>query len=483
MTERYIMGYFKNYDVKEIIYDNSFQRISLCVNNDDGSEFYNNIIMSTRIIDLIDTEKLTRKFKNVLVAEKSDDRAYIITVPGEGLPFENYFSNKNLTMKEQLFLTEDLLLKFQDLETFEDLIEEAIIARENIFVKDNRIEFDNILKFSQGYDISESLLIKSAGDYMHYIYTGRFIDDYNISDKLPPDIMKIIIRCYSNQYRDMDEVIRAFKKSQTYSLVFVPIPNSTFKKESEKVDENSKSASDFESLSKSETFDDNDFEVGDKDDVKEEVKKRKFSLNQIAAIILILTIPVIILIMTNLGKEVLEDPTELPAANNEIVINNTNSNNVNSNGENLEETINKFFSQDLLDSTDSKFNAEIDFKKFYDGYSSLVIKNDGNSSKKTLFAVVDISNEELDYMKNRQVGLSMKLTSEKNEVEGSVIVEVIENGKISAYSSDKVLLNSDIWFLNQLTVNLGNTDRILLYFDYDGDSTVWIDGIEIDVLK
>jgi hypothetical protein len=487
MTERYTMGYFKNYDVKEIIYDNSFQRISLCVNNDDGSEFYNNIIMSTRIIDLIDTEKLTRKFKNVLVAEKSDDRAYIITVPGEGVHFENYFSNKNLTMKEQLFLTEDLLFKFQNLEMFEDLIEEAIISKENILVRDNEIEFDNILKFSQGYDISESLLIKSAGDYMHYIYTGRFIDDYNISDKLPPDIMKIIIRCYSNQYRDMEEVIRAFEKSQTYSLVFVPVPNSVFKKESAvEVDEPSKPGPNFENLSKSDDPDDpdeNDFEANVEEDVYDEVKKRKFSLNQIAAIILIMIIPVIILIMTSLGRDELEEHTELPEANNEIVINNTNSNNTNSNGENLEETINKFFSQNLLDSTDSEFNAEIDFKKFYDGYSSLVIKNDGSASKKTLFAVVDMSNEELDYMKNRQVGLSMKLTSEKNEVEGSVIVEVIENGKISAYSSDKVLLNSDIWFLNQLTVNLGNTDRILLYFDYDGDSTVWIDGIEIDVLK
>lgn len=477
------MGYFKNYDVKEIIYDNSFQRIALCKNNDDDSEFYNNIIMSARIIDLIDTEKMTRMFKNVLLAEKSDDRAYIITVPGEGIPFEEYFSNKSLTMKEQLLLTENLLLKFQDIETFEDLIEEAIIARDNILVNNNEIEFNNILKFSQGYDISESLLIKSAGDYMHYIYTGRFIDDYNISDKLPPDIMKIIIRCYSNQYRDIDEVIKAFKKSQTYSLVFVPVPPSILKKEpAPNIDEPEKTGPDYKNLLNRDESSEGEFEAEDTD-IDETVGRRKFSLNQIAAIILIMTIPVIILIMTNLGKEVPEERAELPEANNEIVINNTNSNNAGTDGENLEETINKFFSQDLLDSTDSEYNAEIDFKKFYDGYSSLAIKNDGSSSKKTLFAVVDMSNEDLSYMKNRQVGLSMKLTSEKDEVEGSVIVEVIEKGKISAYSSDKVLLNSDIWSLNQLTVNLGNTDKILLYFDYDGDSTVWIDGIEIDVLK
>jgi len=480
------MGYFKNYDVKEIIYDNSFQRISLCVNNDDGSEFYNNIIMSTRIIDLIDTDKMTGMFNNVLLAEKSDDRAYIITVPANGIHFEEYFANKHLTMKEQLFLTENLLYKFQNLESFEDLIEEAVIARENILVRDNRIEFNNILKFSQGYDISESLLIKSAGDYMHYIYTGRFIDDYNISDKLPPDIMKIIIRCYSNQYRDMGEVIKAFKKSQTYSLVVIPIPSAELNKVApSNMDEPVKTGPDYKELvashDEAEILATNELESATESQA--EGKKRKFTLNQIAAIVLILTIPVIILIMTNLGKEAVEVHTELPEANNEIVINNTNSNSTNSESENLEETINKFFSQDLLDSTDSEYNAEIDFKKFYDGYSSLMIKNDGSSSKKTLFAVVDISSEELDYMKNRQVSLSMKLTSDQNEVDGSVIVEVIENGKISAYSSDKVLLNSDIWFLNQLTVNLGDTDRILLYFDYKGDSTVWIDGIEIDVLK
>lgn len=474
------MGYFKNYDVKEIIYDNSFQRISLCINNDDGSEFYNNIIVSTRIIELIDSEILSEKFKNILISEKSDDRAYIITIPGEGVPFESYISKKNLTMKEQLFLTENLLEKFQELEIFEDLIGEAIIANDNVLVENNRIEFNNILKFSQGYDIGESLLIRSAGDYIHYIYTGRFISDYNISDKLPPDIMKIIIRCYSNQYKDMDEVIKAFRKSQTYSLVFVPVSQNSFNKvEMEGVDISSRHDSDSENPSKL-----NDINGIDKD-IYYETEKKKVSRKQIVAILLILLISVIVFIMTSLGKDTNEENTKLPEANNEIVINNGNSNNTNSNtnGENLEETINKFFSQALLDSTDSEYNAEINFKKFYDGYSSLVIENDGTSSKKTLFAVVDIASEEMDYMKNRTVGVSVKLTSENNDVEGAVIVEVIEAGKISAYKSDKVLLNSDIWFLDQITVNLGDTDKILLYFDYESDSTVWIDGIEVDVLK
>ena len=263
----------------------------------------------------------------------------------------------------------------------------------------------------------------------------------------------------------------------------MPVPPSILKKEpAPNIDEPEKTGPDYKNLLNRDESSEGEFEA-EETDIDETVGRRKFSLNQIAAIILIMTIPVIILIMTNLGKEVPEERAELPEANNEIVINNTNSNNAGTDGENLEETINKFFSQDLLDSTDSEYNAEIDFKKFYDGYSSLAIKNDGSSSKKTLFAVVDMSNEDLSYMKNRQVGLSMKLTSEKDEVEGSVIVEVIENGKISAYSSDKVLLNSDIWSLNQLTVNLGDTDKILLYFDYNGDSTVWIDGIEIDVLK
>ena len=62
------MDYIENYEVKEVIYENNFQRISLCVNQQDGSEFYNNIIISARIIDLLDMDLLSSKCPNIIGA-------------------------------------------------------------------------------------------------------------------------------------------------------------------------------------------------------------------------------------------------------------------------------------------------------------------------------------------------------------------------------------------------------------------------------
>jgi hypothetical protein len=86
-------------------------------------------------------------------------------------------------------------------------------------------------------------------------------------------------------------------------------------------------------------------------------------------------------------------------------------------------------------------------------------------------------------MKNRQVGISLRLTSEVDNITGSVIVEVIENDRIAAFSSEKVTISNNIWLLNQSNINLGNAERIELYFEYSDISPLWIDGIEIDILK
>jgi hypothetical protein len=62
-------------------------------------------------------------------------------------------------------------------------------------------------------------------------------------------------------------------------------------------------------------------------------------------------------------------------------------------------------------------------------------------------------------------------------------MEVIENDNIVSYSNQKMTLNSTNWKLNLTSLQLGNADRIEMYFEYGSVSSVWIDGIEIDILK
>jgi len=159
------MGYLNNYDVKEIIFENNLQRITRCMNNENETEFYNNIIMAPRIIELIDSNLLVEQMETILASTKNEDRAYIATSILDSIPLEDYIIQTDLTMSDQLNLTERLLDTFLKLEEYPDLIQESMIQKDNILVADGEIVLRNLLKFSQAYDISESVLVKEVGKF------------------------------------------------------------------------------------------------------------------------------------------------------------------------------------------------------------------------------------------------------------------------------------------------------------------------------
>ncbi|MBN2285059.1 MAG: hypothetical protein JXQ26_05970 [Tissierellales bacterium] len=462
------MDYIDNYEVKEIIYENNFQRISLCVNNQDESEFYNNIIISSRIIDLLDMDLLNAKCSNIIGARKEEDRAYIMTRKIQGTKLSDHILNNELTMTEQLRLSEKLLETFKELESFEDLVQEAMTTDDNILIDNESIVLNNLLIFSQDYDIRESMLVKAAGNFIHYIYTKEFINDFQISDSLPPDVMRLIIRCYSNQYLNINQVIEAFRNSATYSLVSIGQSKAEHQSPQTKFIFNG--------------FEEKDDDENKQDSFPDENNKERFHLSKTQiALILIFLIPLLILFMGKLNNN--GESQKDPEATEPTEVTMTNPNPSEEGSSNLPETINNFFSQDLLDASTSIRNAEIDFTKFYDGYSSLVVTNTTGETERTLFAVVDLKQQTFNYLKNRQVGISIRLTGDLEKITGSIIAEVIEEGKIATFKSEKVNLSNGLWVLNQSDIKLGNAEKIELYFEFSDIATVWIDGIEIDILK
>lgn len=466
------MGYLSNYDVKEVIYENSFQRISLCVNNENNNEFYNNIILSPRIIELLDIDLLVEVMPNILATGRNDDRVYIATPVLDDITLTEYINSNNLTMRQQLDMTTNLLEGFKKVEVFEDLVQEAITDPDNILVIDGKIEFRNLLKFSQGYDISESMLVRQVGNYIHYIYTGEFINEFNVSEKLPPDIARLVVRCYSNQYLSISQVIDAFKSSSTYSLVLVS-----------KADDDANIDPKEEFTAESVFFDDMDRENG-KTDHTDNTAFDKEKLRMMA-IIAIIIIPLMILILSRCGRTDIDNPIETgKGGQTETSVESSEENGENNNnGSDLPETINDFFSKELIDLTNQTNTADIDFSRFYDGYTSLLINNDTGDLQKTLFAVVDLNSEKFRHLKDREAGITLRLSSDVDNLEGSVIMEVVEDNGIVSYSNQKMILSSTNWKLNLTSLQLGNADWIEMYFEYDSIASVWIDGIEIDILK
>ncbi|MFO7888507.1 MAG: hypothetical protein R6U59_09330 [Eubacteriales bacterium] len=445
---------YENYEVEKIIYESNFQRILLCKNKNDEL-FYNNIILRERLINLIDSNYYPSKSDNIIALEETEDRLYIYSKHIELKKLTEFITGKNLTYREKVKLTENLILKFKELEKYSDIQTQSMIKEDNLLIDENfNIIFRNLLIFDQDYDIEESTLMKTTSNYIHYIFAGDFIKEFNISEKIPPDIKKIIIRASSKEYVNIEELLASFKESPTYSLI-IPLNNS----------ENIK-------------------EYKEEDNENEPEKKPNKKKYLIPIIIAIIIIPLIIMALNNKGKEKEEIQSEQENLENKNHNEQTNVEDEEipkTDEESLPETILGFYNEEDIKENSDKY-AIIDFSKFYDGYYSLKIDKKENIKDKYLFAIIDLESEEYKYLKNREVGLYTRYISDK-PVEGNWVIEIRRNGEISNITNEKILINSNSWIIKQRSLTLGDNDEIKLFFQYEENATVWIDSIEIDVLK
>src|SRR6056297_450359 len=403
---------YENYEVEKIMYESNFQRILLC-KNENNELFYNNIILRERLINLIDKDYYPSNSDNIIAVEETEDRLYIYSKYIELKKLTELINSKDLTYRERVILTENLILKFKELEKYSDIQTQSMIKEDNLLIDENfNIIFRNLLILYQDYDIEESILMKTTSNYIHYIFAGSFIKEFNISEEIPPDIKKIIIRASSKEYFNIEELLDSFKKSPTYSLIIT--------------------------LNNTEDIKDKD-EEEDKEPEKKDDKKKII----IAIIIAIILIPFIIMALKNNGN--IKEEMEYEQENSD------------------------------------KYEI-IDFSKFYDGYYSLKIDKKENLKDKYLFAIIDLKSEEYKYLKNREVGLSTRYTSDKT-VEGNWVIEIRRNGQISNITNEKTIINPNTWIIKQRSLTLGDNDEIKLFFQYEEEATVWIDSIEIDVLK
>ncbi len=445
---------YENYDVEKIIYESNFQRILLC-KNEDNELFYNNIILRERLIELIDKDFYPNNSDNLIAIEETEDRLYIYSKYSELEKLTEFINKNELTYRERVEITENLLKKFEELEKYSDIQVQSMMIEDNILIDDNNnIIFKNLLIFDQDYDIEESILMKITSNYIHYIFAGEFIKEFNISEEVPPDIKKIIIRASSKEYGSIGELIDSFKKSPTYTLI-LPLMESkdtmTTKEDEEEILEKTKN--------------------------KE--NKKRFIIPIIIAVILI---PIIIMILFNNNDEQQEvnseqENPENQTPNEQIIP----EENQTENNDTMPETILSFYNEETIKNNSEDY-AKIDFSKFYDGYYSLKIEDEEKENKKYLFAIIDLNDEEYSYLKNREVGISTRFTSDK-AIEGNWIIEVRKNGEISNITNEKTSINDNSWIIKQRSLTLGDNDEIKLFFQYDVRANVWIDSIEIDVLK
>ncbi|WMJ75871.1 MULTISPECIES: hypothetical protein [unclassified Sedimentibacter] len=493
-----------NYKIVRTIFENVFQRVLECKDNDTGDVFYSNVITSRKIINLINLEELKKIPSNILECFNTEDRIYIYTKPlkAECKGLKEYLDS-SLTLKQQFALSENVINLAQNIFNMTDIVQQKILDTDKLYVdSENNIYADCNLIFEQEYDIADNETFKRLGNIIHFIFAGSEIIDYNISDSIPPDILKIIVRCLTKEYIFPNDVIGEMKKSPIYAMIFgekTALPeygtNEEIKPDTVIEQEDLNTA--YEESALGEYDDDGsvlDIYVNDSRPVPEKNNKNQFNKKELIRIVLTILVVVIVLF---LGNKIIKSFNKADPAN---------SDNTNGSAENetppevppasenqtgdeespagaITDSTEVYFNDNLLTSIGYTGNkAGIDDTIYVEGKNSLVVSNETDEKIKSLFAAVNFGDDKFSYMLKKQIGIAAKMKSE-TDVTAQVVIEAYKDGSLTSNFHTNTKISNDIWSQFTVPINVTDADSLNIYIEYEGKNKIWIDSINIDVIK
>ncbi len=488
-----------NYKIIRTIYENVFQRVVECKDNETDEVFYSNIITSQKVINLINISELKSLSSNIIEAYNTDDRIYIYTKP-LNLQYKGLKEqlSGNLTLKQQFNLSEKVVLLAQSIFNMTDVVQQKILDLDRIFVdEDNNIYVDLNLIFEHEYDIADNETFKRLGNIVHYVFSGTEIIDYNISDTIPPDVLKIIVRCLTREYIYPKDVLDELVSSPIYAMIFSSDTTDSLRINKSITEQDSLSDNIYkESAISSIQEDDSVLNIyldRDKDQEKSLKVRNSFSKKEIIRILVSLLIVVLVLLT---GNKLIKMFNSKEAINNKPNDQTENEKPVEQKPVDTETgTENETPASEITDSTEVYFNekllekigysgakAEIDNDIYMEGKNSLLVKNEGDGTVKLLFAAVDFTDEKFSYMLKQQIGIAAKIKSEK-DVKAMVVLEAYKGGTLASNFHTKIDVYDDMWSPLTVPINVTNADSLNIYLEYEGQNKVWIDSVYIDVIK
>lgn len=500
------------YKIIRTIFENNFQKVLECKENESGQTFYCNIISNNNLIELIDKDELKKLSSNIIEVYIQNDKLFIFTKPFE----ESYrslkdFLTEKLTFKQQFKLSQKIFVIASDINFMSDITQQKILDIDRLYVDLNEDVFVDLnLIFEQDYDISENETLRRMANIVHYIFSGTEIIDYNLSNDIPPDILKIIARCLSKEYEFPHDALTEMMNSPIYDLIFganvleEPRKNYTnqtnvkdikIKEENEnidlvidKLDDELKNEDDEEKpfldiyLDKK-NANQEDFEEQDEDSIFKRIFYNLSRKDIIKALISILVVIVILLLANSTIK--MFNSKKTSTLNNEIKdkTSQTQEQNTSKTNNGEQDSIALYFNDDLLNKMGySGDRALVDNTVFIEGTSSLLIANEKDAKKKALFSIIDFSDERLSYLLNQQIAVAFKAKSDK-ELKASVVFESYKNKKLSSTIERSIDINKNNWTQFTIPIKVSNIDALYIYLQYEGINKVWIDSIFIDVIK
>jgi hypothetical protein len=492
-----------NYKIIRTIYENVFQRVLECTDNDTGDTFYSNIITSRKVINLINLEELRKLSSNILECYDTHDRIYIYTKPlkTEYKGLRECLSD-SMTLKQQFSLSENVINLAQNIFNMTNVVQQKILDLDRLYVSsDNTVFVDLNLIFEQEYDITDNESFKRMGNIIHFIFSGSEIIDYNISDSIPPDILKIIVRCLTKEYMFPKDALVEMKVSPIYSMIFgtgdfekKAVFNKNEFKEHEEYEHKEhehkepKSLKELEEHKPKSTYEESSsikseestpvLDIYVNDNNAEKTNRKTGIGKEIVRILVSVIVVVLVLLSGNKLIKKLSESRALDAVTQGEMDSPKESQNTE-----ISDSTEMYFNDKLLSDvgyTGSK--AEIDSDIYVEGKNSLVVSNESEDKIKTLFAVVDFRDEKFNYLLKKQISITAEMKSESN-VASSIVLEAYKNGSLSSNFHALANINDDKWSKLTVPINVTDADYLNIYIEYQGKNKIWIDSLYVDVIK
>lgn len=479
-----------NYKIIRTIYENVFQRILECKDNDTGEIFYSNIITSKKVINLINIQDLKNLKSNILECYNTEDRIYIFTKSLEtDCKKLTDLAKNNLTLKQQFSLAEKSINLATNIYNMTDVVQQKILDLDKLYIDEfNDLLVDCNLVFEQEYDIADNETFKRLGNIIHMIFSGLEIIDYNISDTIPPDILKIIVRCLTREYLFPNDALEELKKSPIFAMIYGGnLDEKADEKKVEKKDEETllTAAISDEPESKSDDsvlniYLNKDEDIASKTSIKnsnlhKEIKRALISL-LIVVLVLLIGNTIIKKINKNKNSETVNNVDKTPAQQ-------TPSGETSSLEGTVKDSTDIHFNEGLLESigyTGDKAKKDTDI--YVEGDSSMLVENHGTGKVKALFAAIDFKDDNYNYLLMQQIGVSAKIKSQY-DTKVQLVFEAYKDGVIKSNFHTLVNVYDDIWSPVTVPINVTDADVLCIYLEYEGENKVWIDSLIIDVIK
>lgn len=430
---------------------------------------------------LIDIEDLKRIKSNILECYNTEDRIYIFTKSLEtDCRRLKDFAKNNLTLKQQFNFAEKSINLANDIYNMTDVVQQKILDLDRLYIDENdTLISDCNLIFEQEYDIADNETFKRLGNIIHMIFSGAEIIDYNISDTIPPDILKIIVRCITREYIFPKDVLAELKKSPIFKMIFGEAELNEIQDENEPAEPvivHDKKADDDSDDNDNDNVDNDDnilnIYLNDDEPVKKKsnIKKKTGINDDIKRAAISLLIVVTVLLMGNTIIKKLSGSNEAEAINNtgntpngEAPVEKTPPE---EEGEDpASDTTDVHFNEKLLESIGYTGNkAQKDTDIYVEGNSSMVVANDGQDKVKALFAAVDFTDENFNYMLMKQIGISAKIKSQY-DTQAQIVFEAYKNGVIKSNFHTLVNVYDDIWSPVTVPINVTDADVLCIYLE------------------